>query len=86
MYGYEITQKAKELTRGELIIKEGTLYPLLHKMESEGILISEVEHVENRLRKYYTLTPTGKKKTKKSMAELSAFIQTIQMLLSHKTA
>jgi DNA-binding PadR family transcriptional regulator len=55
-------------------------------MESEGILISEVEHVENRLRKYYTLTPTGKKKTKKSMAELSAFIQTIQMLLSHKTA
>ena len=30
MYGYEITQKVKEITKGELILTEGALYPSLH--------------------------------------------------------
>lgn len=85
MYGYEITQKVKELTSGKRIIHEGTLYPLLHKLESEGILNAEVEHIGNRMRKYYTLPPASKKK-KKSMSEPWAFMQTMQILLSHKTA
>ena len=32
MYGYEITQKVKEITKGELKITEGALYPALHKL------------------------------------------------------
>ena len=38
MYGYEITQKVKELTMGEILLSEGSLYPHLHRMEAEGIL------------------------------------------------
>lgn len=38
MYGYEITRKVKELTKGELKITEGALYPALHKLEAEGLL------------------------------------------------
>ena len=56
MYGYEITQKVKELTKGELQITEGALYPALHKLEADGLLDIEVVKVENRLRKYYKLT------------------------------
>ena len=41
MYGYEITQKVKELTKGELNITEGALYPALHKLEAEGFLLVE---------------------------------------------
>ena len=37
MYGYEITQKVKAITQGELNITEGALYPALHKLEAEGI-------------------------------------------------
>ena len=56
MYGYEITQKVKELTKGELQITEGALYPALHKLEADGLLDVEVAKVGNRLRKYYKLT------------------------------
>ena len=38
MYGYEITQKVKELTKNKIQITEGALYPLLHKLEAEGIV------------------------------------------------
>ena len=59
MYGYEITQKVKEITKGELKITEGALYPALHKLEAEGVLEVEIENVDNRLRKYYKLTEPG---------------------------
>ena len=47
MYGYEITQKVKALTQGELTITEGALYPALHKLEAEGLLDVEIERVDN---------------------------------------
>ena len=37
MYGYEITQKVKDITQGALTITEGALYPALHKLEAEGL-------------------------------------------------
>ena len=49
MYGYEITQHVKELTKGELQITEGALYPALHKLESDGLLDVEVVKVGNRI-------------------------------------
>ncbi len=36
MYGFEITQKVKEITRNQLKITEGALYPLLHRLEANG--------------------------------------------------
>ena len=36
MYGYEITQKVKELTGGKIQLTEGALYPTLHAMEAQG--------------------------------------------------
>ena len=41
MYGYEITQKVKELTLGKIQITEGTLYPTLLALESEGLVTTE---------------------------------------------
>ena len=49
MYGYEITQKVKALTKGELKITEGALYPALHKLEAEGLLDVEVAKVSDLL-------------------------------------
>ena len=63
MYGYQMTQKVKELTKGQLQITEGALYPALHKLEAEGLLEVEVEKVDNRLRKYYKLTEKGNVET-----------------------
>ncbi|PCI34876.1 MAG: PadR family transcriptional regulator [Flavobacteriaceae bacterium] len=86
MYGYEITQKVKALTKGELKITEGALYPALHKLEAEGLLDVEVAKVDNRLRKYYKLTESGTKETVHRLAQLDEFIQTMQHLLNPKLA
>ena len=82
MYGYEITQKVKEQTKGELNITEGALYPALHKLEAEGLLDVEVAKVDNRLRKYYKLTEHGKKETVNRLAELEDFIRSMQNLVN----
>jgi DNA-binding PadR family transcriptional regulator len=84
MYGYEITQKAREISKGELTITEGALYPLLHKLEGEGMIEAETEKIGNRVRKYYSLTKLGKKETKKTLEELSTFMQTMGLFLNLK--
>ncbi|WP_457610562.1 PadR family transcriptional regulator [Lutibacter sp.] len=84
MYGYEITQRVKEITKGELNITEGALYPALHKLEAEGLLDVEVAKVDNRLRKYYKLTENGTKETVNRLAELEEFIKTMQTIVNPK--
>jgi DNA-binding PadR family transcriptional regulator len=82
MYGYEITQKVKTLTKGELNITEGALYPALHKLEADGLLDVEVKKVDNRLRKYYKLTEKGNRETVNKLKELQEYITTMQVLVS----
>ena len=84
MYGYEITQKVKTLTDGELSITEGALYPALHKLEADGLLEVEMLKVDNRLRKYYRLTDAGKRETTEKLSELERYIQTMQQLVNPK--
>lgn len=84
MYGYEITQKVKKLTKGELTITEGALYPALHKLEAEGLLDVEVAKVDNRLRKYYKLTENGTKETVSRLAEMEDFLRTMQTIVNPK--
>ena len=84
MYGYEITQKVKEITKGELKITEGALYPALHKLEAEGVLEVEIQNVDNRLRKYYKLTEKGTAETINRLTELEDFIRNMQTLVQPK--
>ncbi|WP_111683368.1 PadR family transcriptional regulator [Winogradskyella tangerina] len=86
MYGYEITQKVKAITNGELNITEGALYPALHKLEAEGLLEVEVTKVDNRLRKYYKLTSMGNRETVNKLTELAEYIKTMQVLVNSKLA
>ncbi|MFZ1750506.1 MAG: PadR family transcriptional regulator [Saprospiraceae bacterium] len=82
MYGYEITQRVKDMTVGEIIISEGALYPALHKLEDDGFLIAELEYVGTRVRKYYTLSEKGITAGKSKLEELEGFIKNIQLILS----
>ena len=82
MYGYEMTQRVKDITKGELNITEGALYPALHKLEAEGLLDVEVAKVDNRLRKYYKLTKKGERETVNRLAELEEFIRSMQRLVN----
>lgn len=74
MYGYQMTQKAKELTKRELEMTEGALYPILHKLENDGIIFSEIQTVNGRERKYYLLTEKGKKQQKLQEEEMKSYL------------
>lgn len=84
MYGYEITQKVKDISNGDLNITEGALYPALHKLEADGLLTVEVAKVDGRLRKYYKLTEDGAKESVQKLSELEAYLETMQNLLQPK--
>ena len=62
MYGYEILQEASRRSANAFEFKEGTLYPALHQLEKKGQIKSVWRTAENgRERKYYSLTPKGRK-------------------------
>ena len=61
-YGYLIIRKIKEMSGGELKWSDGMLYPVLHRLEKEGLIASEwVMSERSRPRKYYKITSIGKK-------------------------
>jgi DNA-binding PadR family transcriptional regulator len=84
MYGYEITQKVKELSVEKILVTEGALYPALHALESEGLVKCETEFIGKRVRKYYSLSPTGKTATKQKVNEFADFMNTMKFLLDIK--
>ncbi len=81
MYGYELTQKVDQLSEGKIKLTFGALYPILHKLEKDGAVITESEIVNNRTRIYYKLTKTGRDVAREKMEELEEFIQTLRILL-----
>lgn len=82
MYGYEITQRVAQLSRDEIKLTYGALYPTLYKLEAEGLLVTTTEIVDNRARKYYALTAEGKKLAKAKVSELQRFTEILQAILA----
>jgi len=84
MYGYQITQRVKELSDDKILLKEGSLYPALHKLKDEGFIEVETENIGKRVRHYYSLTPKGVQEKEQREAELKDFIETISKIISLK--
>lgn len=82
MYGYEISQRVKQLTKGEIELTYGALYPILYKLEEEGLLITESQIIDGRVRKYYSLTSTGTEKAAEKVAELNRFVELLKAVLA----
>jgi len=63
LHGWGISQRLQQISEDVLRVNQGSLYPALHRLEREGWLSAEWGASENnRVAKYYTLTPTGRKK------------------------
>ena len=59
-YGYAIIQKVREVSDDRLAWTDGMLYPVLHRLEEAGLVVSRWESAETRRqRKYYQLTGAG---------------------------
>jgi PadR family transcriptional regulator len=61
MYGYEIAATVHQDTDGTFTWREGSLYPSLHKMEADGLIVGKWEEKETgRKRRYYHITKKGR--------------------------
>ena len=60
IYGYQIIKELEQKSEGYFKFKEGTLYPVLHRMERQGLIVSRWQVLPNgRQRKYYHITSEG---------------------------
>lgn len=82
MYGYQITQMVKQLSDNKILLKEGSLYPALHKLRDDGLIDVETENIGKRVRHYYSLTPEGIRIKNVKEDELKDFINTINKIIT----
>jgi PadR family transcriptional regulator PadR len=79
LYGYSLRER---LAEQGLEVKEGTLYPLLRRLESQGILESDWEVGEGRPRRYYRLSGRGTQVLAELAAEWEDLVATMGRLLA----
>ncbi len=60
MYGYEISKALSLSGNSVLYVKEGTLYPLLRRLEEDGYVVGEWRLVGGKARRYYRITHKGR--------------------------
>ena len=81
-YGYEIIETLQARSNDLFSLKEGSLYPLLHRLEKTGLLTSYNEKTDNNMtRKYYRLSKEGKKELAKEKEQWKQYTKTIESVL-----
>jgi DNA-binding PadR family transcriptional regulator len=72
-HGYGIIADVTEISGGRVLLRAGTLYTALDRLKTDGLVaVDREEIVENRLRRYYRLTPEGEKRLAAEAARLHA--------------
>ena len=78
MYGYNLVKKLQE---NNIPIEANTLYPLMRRLESQGLLISEWDTGESKPRKYYKITDDGLIVLDKAINHWKSFSENVNNLL-----
>ena len=82
MYGYEIIKVVNERTNDALAWKEGTIYPWLHRLEQDGLIVGTWHAAtEGRKRKYYAITRKGQAELAHQVEEWHALANAVSVLL-----
>jgi len=78
-HGYEIGIEIERRTRGEVSFQIASLYPVLYRLESKGLIAGQwVEKPGQRRRRYYRLTRAGKKVLSEQRRSWAAFLTAVQ--------
>ncbi|MGB0838824.1 MAG: PadR family transcriptional regulator [Chitinophagales bacterium] len=84
-YGYAIIKQVKELSGGKLIFSDGTLYPILRKLEQQELIESFWRVAENgRRRKYYRIKESGQKRLAAEQQQWHIIHQTLNKLWNNQ--
>ena len=81
MYGYELAEALDRVSDGALSMGHSTLYPMLYKLEREGLVSQDRRAVEGgRERKYYQLTSAGREVLSRRADEWAGLVEAMQKL------
>ena len=76
-YGNRLIEEIEDLTEGVISVNPNTIYPLLRELEARGMIAGSWEHPDRRTRRYYSITPEGRKEYKRLLAELEPFLDSV---------
>lgn len=83
MYGYEMIETLRSRSQNVFELKAGTLYPLLHALESKNYLTSYEQEGVGKMRKYYSITDDGRKFLKTKLDEWENYSVAVANVLAY---
>ena len=83
MYGYQMITELARRSNHVFDLKEGTLYPILHGLEADGLVsVREKKSEEGRIRKYYRITRKGRKALDARKEEWAVFREQVDAVVN----
>ena len=77
-YGYQVVKELESRSEGFFAFKEGTLYPILHRLENQGLLAARWQTMPNGTeRRYYSLTRKGQGALSEKLSEWRTFVHAV---------
>lgn len=82
MHGWGIAERIQQISRDELRVQQGSLYPALHRLEGRGLLDADWRASDdNRRAKYYRLTTAGRRLLATEQADWERFMAAVQRVM-----
>jgi PadR family transcriptional regulator PadR len=76
-YGNRLIEEIEAITDGVISVNPNTIYPLLRDLEGRGLIDGQWEHPDRRTRRFYSITPAGRKEYRRLLAELEPFLDSV---------
>lgn len=81
VHGYGVIEQLRERSSGSFDLAEGTVYPVLHRLERAGMLTHEWSDASGRRRKLYRLTTAGSARLVEQRADWGEFVRAVESIL-----
>jgi PadR family transcriptional regulator len=82
LHGYAVIEALRRRSEGAFELAEGTLYPVLHRLEADGLLASSWSEAAGRRRRVYRLTRNGRRALARRREEWSGFVRAVDAVLT----
>lgn len=76
-YGNRLIEEIERITEGMISANPNTIYPLLRSLEADGMIKGDWEHPDRRTRRYYSITPAGRREHKRLRSEVEPFLDSV---------
>jgi len=76
-YGNRLIESIEQITQGTISVNPNTMYPLLREMEARGLVEGRWELPDRRTRRYYSITPAGRREYRRLKVEVEPFLDSV---------